>query len=507
MKIVNREILLMAFSMMLIPLASWGIYPLNYEASFAAGGGSGDFSPYYISSLRHGRVTQRYNAQVEACVWKPVENGNRFDYGFGLDIAGGYASKTDYERYSPEKGWFKHALAPSPLWIQQLYGEIKYRGLFLTAGMKERESALLNRNLTSGDVIESGNARPIPQVRAGFVDFQDIPFTDGWVQIQGEVGYGKFVDNDWNNNHYNFYNYHIVDGEWYNYKRCYFRSMPSQPFSVTFGMQAAGIFGGEEKIYRNGQLSRTINYPVKFKTFVKMLIPTQDGGEGFYTGEHLGSWDMKARYRLKSGAEFAAYFSWLWTDGSGIGKLNGWDGLWGIEYKAATKGILNGAVIEYMDYTNQSGPIHFAPADHDGVTITGHASGADDYYNNTAHRSYANYGMAIGSPAFMAPIYNLNGYPAFMANAMRGIHVGVEGAITDEIDYRVKAGYRKAWGSGKVLLPVPINSTSVMVEAVWRVRNLKGLSVTGQIEVDRGSMPCNMTGALVSVRYDGVLNL
>ncbi|MDE5649607.1 MAG: capsule assembly Wzi family protein, partial [Duncaniella sp.] len=191
----------------------------------------------------------------------------------------------------------------------------------------------------------------------------------------------------------------------------------------------------------------------------------------------------------------------------GIGKLNGWDGLWGIEYKSTTKGILNGAVIEYMDYTNQSGPIHFAPADHDGVTITGHASGADDYYNNTAHRSYANYGMAIGSPAFMAPIYNLNGYPAFMANAMRGIHVGVEGAVTDDIDYRVKAGYRKAWGSGKVLLPVPINSTSVMVEAVWRVRNLKGLSVTGQIEVDRGSMPCNMAGALVSVRYDGVLNL
>lgn len=507
MKIIKQVKLLIMFSVMLTSLASWGAYPINYEASFMTGAGGGEFSPYYISSLRHGRVTQRYNVQLEAMAWRPVDVNSRFSYGFGVDVIGGYASKVDYERFNPATGWYKHSIAPSALWLQQLYGEVKYRSLFLTAGMKEHESALLNQNLTSGDVIESGNSRPIPEIRAGFVDFQDIPFTDGWLQIQGEVAYGKFTDNGWNEKHYNYYNYHIVDGEWYNYKRCYFRTKPSKPFSVTLGMQAAGLFGGEEKIYRKGELTRTMNYPVKFKTFVKMLIPTQDGGEGFYTGEHIGSWDMKARYRLKSGAEIAGYFSWLWSDGSGIGKLNGWDGLWGVEYKAASRGVIDGAVIEYMDYTNQSGPIHFAPGDHDGVTIHDHASGADDYYNNTAHRSYANYGMAIGSPAFMSPIYNTNGYPAFMANVMRGIHLGVEGSITPDVDYRLKAGYRKAWGSAKVILPEPIHSTSVMVEAVWRVRNVKGLTVKGQLEVDRGSMPCDMTGAMVSVRYDGLFNL
>lgn len=507
MKIFNNVKLFALFSMALSTLASWSACPLNYEASVSMGGGSGEFSPYYISALRHGRFTQQYNVQLEAALWKPVNIDDRFSYGFCVDLAGGYASKVDYGRYDAENGWYEHPMGPSAVWIQQLYGEIKYRSVFLTAGMKEHSSALLNQNLTSGDLVESGNARPIPEVRIGFANFQDIPFTGGWVQLQGEVGYGKLVDNGWNKDHYNYYNSHIVDGEWYNYKRCYFRSNPLQPLSVTFGMQAAGLFGGKQKGYSKDVLVLNREQSVKLKTFIKMLIPTQDGGEGFYTGEHLGSWDMKARYRLNNGVEFSAYFSWLWTDGSGIGKLNGWDGLWGVEYKAANRSLLNGALVEYMDYTNQSGPIHFAPADHDGVTIKDHASGADNYYNNGYHRSYANYGMSIGSPAFMAPIYNLNGYPAFIANDMRGIHIGIEGAITEDVDYRLKGGYRKAWGSGKVLLPEPIHSTSVMVEAVWRVKKFNGLMVIGQLEVDRGTMPCNTSGAMVTLKYDGLFKL
>ena len=498
---------LTALLMMLPALLSWGAYPLNYEASFTAGGGSGDFAPYYISSLRHGKLTQQYNTQLEGKVWRPLDDTERFSYGFGIDLIGGYASKVDYGRYDQNTGWYEHKVGPSAGWIQQLYGEIKYRSVFVMAGLKEYESPLLNQNLTSGDLIESGNARPIPQLRVGLIDFQDIPYTSGWVQIQGEVGYGKYTDFGWIEDHYSFYNDAIEKGEWYNYKRCYFRTNPTKPFSVTIGMQAIAQFGGTQKHYYRGKLISTTKYPAKFKTFFKMLIPTQDGGEGFYTGDHLGTWDMRARYKLRNNDELFAYFSWLWTDGSGIGKLNGWDGLWGIEYKSSGKKILNGALIEYFDFTNQSGPLHYAPGDNEGGTIKDHASGSDNYYNNGFHRSYANYGMAVGPPTFMAPIYNLDGNPAFVANMMRGFHVGIEGSVTNDIDYRMKAGYRKSWGTGGVILPEPIHSTSVMVEAQWRVKHIQGLTLSCQCEVDRGKMPCNAFGAMFSVKYEGLFNL
>lgn len=483
-------------------------YPIDMEYSLTGEAGSGEFAPYYISSLRHGRFTQANAIQAEASVKRGLEREKRFSYGFGATLVGGYASSVDYERYNfADKTWFKHPERPSSLWLQQLYGELKYRAVFFEAGLKEKESAFVNQSLSSGDLIYSGNTRPMPQVRVGFLDFQNIPFTKGWVQIGGEIAYGKMLDDGWLRDHYNYYNWHITTGQWYNYKRCYFRTMPSQPFSVTVGMQASAFFGGSTAFYHKGQEMYVQKNSQDLKTFFKMFLPTQDGGDGFYTGSHLGSWDLRARYRIKNGDEISAYFSWLWEDGSGIGKMNGWDGLWGLEYKSADKGLLNGIVVEYLDFTNQSGPIHFAPADYPGTTITGHASGADDYYNNATFNSYSYFGQSIGTPAMMAPIYNTDGYPAYIGNSLKGFHLGVEGEINSSLDYRIKGGYRKATGTGKELSTKPLRLTAVMLEADWHPEKIKGLSVNAKIECDRGTMPGNAFGLMIGVKYKGLLKL
>ncbi len=490
-----------------VPITAKGDYPVDYEVSLTAGGGSGEFAPYYISALRGGRLSSRNNLQAEGMVKRQMDLSDRFSYGFGIDLIGGCASSVNYERYSADDdSWTYHSVRPSAVWIQQLYADLKWRSLFVSAGLKERGSALLNNSLTSGDLTESGNARPMPQIRAGFIDFQDIPLTNGWVQIQGEAGYGKLLDDGWWEDMYNHYNYHITKKAFFNYKRLYFRTRPSERFSVTVGLQAVAKFGGTAYYYYKGELSRIMKFSSGIGTFLKMLLPYEDGGEGFYTGNHLGSWDLRARYTLNDGKQLFAYFSFPWEDGSGIGKLNGWDGLWGLEYKASETSFINGAVIEYLDFTNQSGPLHFNPGDFEGSTIPDHVSGSDDYYNNLGHNSYAYYGMSMGTPAVMAPIYNTDGYPAYKANAMRGFHVGVEGTVFPGLDYRLKGGYRKGWGSGYVLMPKPMHLAAVMLEANWRPAGIKGLTVNGRVELDRGNMPGNAFGAVVTLRYNGTLN-
>lgn len=484
------------------------VYPLHYEASATLGAGDGTFAPYYITAMRHGRFSQKYNAQAEGKVWRPMPLDRRFSYGFGVDLIAGYASANVYERFNAEtQSWYTHSERPSSAWIQQLYGEVKYRGVFLTLGLKEHGSALLNQRLSSGDLVESGNARPIPEARAGFVDFQDIPFTRGWVQIQGEISFGKMTDSDWWADRFNYYDYHVTSGQWYNYKRCYFRTNPSKPLSVTVGMQAAATFAGTTRLYYRGELQREDRRKLKLKDFFNMWIPHEDGGEDFYSGNHLGSWDFNARYLFKNGTVVKAYFSWPWEDGSSIGRRNGWDGIWGLEYAAPERGYVSGAVIEYLDFTNQCGPIHYAPGDHPGTSLTSEATGGDDYYNNATYNSYANYGLSIGTPALLASLYQLNGFLVYRANAMRGFHVGIEGTLRPVLDYRVKGGYRKAWGSGYRLLPAPVHLTSLMAEATLRIPEVRGLSVNCMVEVDRGNMPCNAFGAMVTVRYDGIFNI
>lgn len=64
------------------------------------------------------------------------------------DIVGYAASATDYERYDvASHTWSMNQQRPQPVWIQQLYGELKWRSLFLTIGLKQHGSALLDNAL------------------------------------------------------------------------------------------------------------------------------------------------------------------------------------------------------------------------------------------------------------------------------------------------------------------------------------------------------------------------
>ena len=268
-----------------------GDHEVNWETGVTGAAGNNDFAPYYIASNRHGVITQSKSAIVRGHIWHDMDTASRFSYGYGADLIAGYGSNVDYLRYDGNDNvWAQNPQHPSRFWIQQLYGEVKYRGVFLTVGLKERGSALLNNELSSGDFVESGNARPIPEVRAGFTDFQNIPFTKGWVQIQGELSYGKFTDNAWMRNHFNYYSGHLNQGALYTYKRCYFRTKPSKPFSVTIGMQVGSMFGGNTDYYSAGKIYMSKELSKSFSKFFKMLIPKDEGKE-YFSGSALGCWD------------------------------------------------------------------------------------------------------------------------------------------------------------------------------------------------------------------------
>lgn len=484
-------------------------FSLHYSGTFQANGGPNDFAPYYIGSLRHGTAVTSRGAMLDAAVWHPLDLSRRFSYAFGVEALARLDNSVGYERFNvADAAWYTRDVAPSRAVLQQLWGEVKYRGVYLRAGQRDFTPALVNQRLSSGDLVESGNSRNLPAVRAGFVDFQNIPFTRGWVQIQGEIAYGKALDNGWQKSHYNYYNEHINLGWWYNYKRCFFRTKPSQPLSITVGMQAAAQFAGETYCYRSGKIWRYDNMKLQAKDFLDMLILRQ--GDEYWKGNHVGSWDFQARYRLPDRSEVKAYFQWLWEDGSGIGKLNGADGLWGVEWKAARPGIVSGAVIELLTFMNHSGPIHYDPADHPGHELTQwQATGRDDYYNNFWYNGYALYGMAIGSPMFISPVYNTDGATTtFLHNRFWGIHGALEGEILPgQLSYRAMASYRRFFGRLQVPAVSVSHDFSAMVEASWKLPRVPGLTFTAQIALDYGNSAYGKNfGTLIGLTYSGVFN-
>lgn len=483
-------------------------WPIEYSAEITGALGGNDFAPYYIMSNRHGVLTSASAGLLDIKLEHGMDMSRRFSYGVCAEALAGYASAVDYMRYDRVDGtWISHAERPQPVWLQQLYAEVKYRQVTLYAGLKNTESKLLDNDLTSGDMVRGTNTRPIPGVWAGFVDFVDIPLTNGWVQIDGQVGYGKFTDNGWVESHYNYFNNHINTGSYYTYKRCYFRTKPSEAFSLTVGMQTAGVFGGTTTQYRNGQPVSTTRNKSGIKEFFKMFLPTEGSEEGFYLGNSLGSWDILLRYRLPNGDTVRGYLQHPFETGSGIGFLNGFDGLWGLEYHSPTSGWLDGIVVEYIDTSNQSGPNHWDPADNPGTTLTSHTSGGDDYYNNDFYNAYANYGMSLGTPMLPAPVYNRDGFPGYVVNRLKGCHIALKGHITDAVSYRLMGGYRRGYGTIRQPLTHQVHDTSMMAEVSYASPDVRGLAVKAQVAFDCGDMLGDRFGACVSVSYRGILGL
>ena len=202
------------------------------------------------------------------------------------------------------------------------------------------------------------------------------------------------------------------------------------------------------------------------------------------------------------------HFQKPFEDGSGIGWMNGFDGIWGLEYKNAKKGIVNGAVLEYVDFTNQSGPMHWAPHDHKDTKFTDQVTGGDSYYQNFRCNPYSNFGMSQGTMFIPSTIYDRRGENRIYDNRVRGFQLGVSGNIYAPLEYRLLVNYRKSWGSyGNPRLSV-VDNTSFMLEGTYHFKQVKGLTLNGQLAFDKGELAGGDNfGVLLSVKYNGLFDI
>lgn len=482
--------------------------PISYHVSLSGQVSSKSLAPYMLGSWNEGRYVEGNGIWQESGLEKELDLSKRFNWSAGVDYIAGAGSKTDYDRWiESSKTWTTHKAHLPNFRLQQLFGQIKYRGVFLTVGMKYSHSKIVDDQLSSGDLTRSNNAAPIPGVAAGFVDFQDILFTNGWVQIDGEIMYGKMIDSGFKRNEFNYYSGVEALYLWYNYKRCYFRTNPHKNFHVTVGMQAASIDGGSSYVYEDGKKILTYERGFNLKRAFQMFIP-RPGGEAYYAGSHLGSWDLKAVYKFHDDSKLSAYFEWPWEDGSGIGRMNGWDGLWGVQYDFAKKGILTKVLVEFLDFTNQSGPLHYDPDDNPNSPMTGFARGADNYYNNEVYGAYANYGIGIGSPFLVSPIYNKNGMLSYLHTRARGFHLGIMGNPCDRLGYKVLVSYEKAGGYGMLPAYKRLESTSAMLETnILPSKKITGLELNVRLAFDAGKLRGNNFGAQLQLSYSGMFDV
>ncbi|KAA6313887.1 hypothetical protein EZS27_035414, partial [termite gut metagenome] len=364
--------------------------------------------------------------------------------------------------------------------VQQAYADIRYKWLGLRLGSWEEMPTPLNHSLSSGGMSWSGNARPIPQIRAGFPDYITLfPF----FKLKCETSYGWFTDNNFQKKTVGETDYKYVKNAKYHHKSLYIRiGKPQWRLSFEGGYTLDEQFGGYQMIGKEQvwDLGNTM------KDYVVAFIPQSGGDDGpanetYFKGNYTGNEHFKFSYQLKN-STISAYMENYYEDFSGMGKLNGMDGLWGIEYATNQKQIINAVVLEYLQTTNQSSPlVIMVPSDVSKKDIV-----TDNYYNNWIYVSWQHWGMALGNPLLRSPIYNQNGYLGFPYNRVKAVHVGWSGDITDKWTYRMKLTYNQTFGTVTEPTLDILDNYSTFAEVTYMPQMTNGWIFTASTAFDTG---------------------
>ena len=485
-------------AMAFLPVSLKAQTDLVFKLETVGATGGGQHAPSWHTSNRQGLPSvESSNGYAHIAALGGVHRPSGFGVDYGLDLGAGAGLEKN-------------------LFIHQLYADVNYKWLGMSVGMKERWSDK-NPSLSTGALTWSGNSKPLPEVRAGIPEFVSIPFLGNWVSLKGHIGYGRLTDDDWRREHGGG---SYMNGVLFHSKSAFLRVGNQQrfPLQVTIGLEMNNLFGGVRyDVIHDTQKP----YPSNPAAFWTALFPfhkiEQQGDED---GDNLGSWHLNFDYKLNDwniGAYYEHFYedhsSWLGieyknnTEGEKdfifFGFRRNWfDGLFGIEVNAPDDfRYFRNAVIEFMNTRGLSGPIcHSASCNTDGMYVIEEVDGRDGMYNHGIYSSYTHQGYAIGNPVLISPVYYENGN-SFRSNRVQMFHLGIDGGITDNIDYRVLATTTRHWGCYGAPLSDIERVTSIMLECSYRLPGEGGwkFSLSGAMDFDSGDLIGNNKGVMLTI--------
>lgn len=470
MKYIKKSTILLSF----IGLSSFTIYAQEIEqetnridAKVETLGtfSSGDNSPFWLTNNTYGLGSVDKNKQyVRTAAFANKQLSDRWKISGGLDLVGARNLESNF-------------------FLQQIYADISYRSLNLSIGMKERNVSFKNQDLFSGAMTLSNNARPIPQVEAGFTDFEPVPFTNGLLKIKGGISYGWYADDDFTLK--NAGDQHYALDVLYHRKYMFLKFEKNNPWSFIFGLEMDTQFGGD--FYIDGKYRDSS--PSKLKDFFKVLIPMAGGSDSNNTdqvnivGNYYGSWHFMANYKKEDYA-IKAYHEHFFEDHSGMFFKNMPDGIYGLEFNLNKKRPVSSILFEYIHTKNQSGPFLYDKTEEIPVQV----SAGDNYYNHFDYISISNHGFTQGSPLLTSPIYNKGTSLRVKNSRISAFHVGIGGYILDDLQYRLLLTSSRSWGTSFIPTRNIKNQFSSLLEMTYTPKKLVGWKFSGALAYDDSSM-------------------
>lgn len=361
---------------------------------------------------------------------------------------------------------------------------------------------------TSGAMVLSNNALPIPMVLLHTNDFIEIPKTNGILSLYADFSVGRFFENRYHQLTYPEApdRYYTVGTLWH-HKTGYLRIGKEDgtlPLTLTVGGTHAAQWGGHHHGLEKSE-------PASFKDFFRVIMGKSGGSDATTSdqinvlGNHFGQYLMELAWHTPS-HRFQLYHLHIFEDKSGIELNNGPDGLWGLHVTFKKKSSpISHALVEYITTMNQSGPFHIL--DFYRPNGEGRGGGADGYYSNGEYRSGATYvGMNIGNPLLIPRAYKdylEDDAKRYQHNRIQAFHFGISGTLEQlwNIKYEAKLTLAKSWGSFYSRPEKPFHATYSYLRVQAPIEYFKGLYVGLEAGMDFGNYTPKTLGGGISLQY------
>lgn len=429
---------------------------------------TGQHAPFWFYSNQYGKISTKNNSvYLLSSIYRNFKEESKTDYSYNL---------SPLLRYDGLGRSYMH----------QWYAELKFYFLHFTAGAKEEVFGNQDSSLSSGCIIWSKNARPMPKLTFYVPNYTPVPFTWKYLEFKGGISHGWFDDNEYNKN------------VWLHHKYFYLRLGGKLPVHVSYGLHHFAQWGGT---YYNQTL------PHDLKAFKHVFLgrggnpipntPWEDWVNKL--GNHIGSRNFGAEVEFRK-TKVSLYWQNIFEDGSGKAYRNIKDGLFGISIRSKEKDkLISGFVYEFFNTTDQSGRINAT----DSIKPDGHRyelGGNDDYFNHWMYnKGWTFQEMILGNPLITSPAIihgDRNDY--VRNNRIIAHHLGMDGQMS-KISYKLLYTYSLNYGTN--FYPISPRETQHSILLTTQVQDVLTwkLNLSCAIGADFGKMYGDNFGIMFSL--------
>ncbi len=461
----------------LLPLLAWFILSavsaqkgddsLMISAGTGVAVSVGDMAPFWLISGRYGAIGN-----------KPVN----------IWLSGGVAGKKVITESISVLGTVDLMARQSDegrIILRQGYLGMKTGPLIVRGGVWESHYGTAGSSLSSGNLLWSGNALPLPRIGIETDGYITIPRTGGFAGFSGGLIHGWFLSDKY------------VDNAFLHHKYVSLRLGGRLPVHLEAAMHHYAQWGGISSDPGQGELPRS------FADYLKVFFG-KGGSSGVQweewanaTGNHIGSYNLAVDADL---GKTKAAFNWqtIFEDGSGMSLRNIRDGLWGLNFSFSSFNLISEICVEHFRSTDQSGALdeHY---EGDSLVFDG---GNDNYFNSWLYRSGWTYrGMTIGTPLITSPelFYQEDNFMLIANNRVRAWHLGLGGSA-GKIQYRLLYTYSNNYGTYQHPFDEPRVQHSVLVEASLADLRMINCRLSAMLAFDTGSFLGNNFGCMISLK-------